>query len=149
MSQQHAEHKLPFIRKYIFSTDHKVIGIQFLFLSLFFMIFGGLMAMMVRWQLGYPDKPMPLGTLFPESMMPEGHMGPEVYNMLFTMHGSVMIFLVIIPILTGAFGNFLIPLMIGARDMAFPRLNMMSYWVAVPGGLVMASSFFTETGAAQ
>src|SRR5437773_9179335 len=148
MSQQHAEHQLPFIRKYIFSTDHKVIGIQFLFLSLFFMIFGGLMAMMVRWQVGYTDKPMPLGTLFPESMMPEGHMGPEVYNMLFTMHGSIMIFLVIIPILTGAFGNYLIPLMIGARDMAFPRLNMLSFWVSLTGGTIVASSFFVEGGTA-
>jgi len=143
-----SEHETPFIRRYIFSTDHKVIGIQFLLLSLFFMIVGGLLAMMVRWQVGYPDRPMPLGTLFPESVMPEGYIGPEFYNMLFTMHGSIMIFLVIIPILSGAFGNFLIPLMIGARDMAFPRLNMLSFWVSMPGGLVMAASFFTETGAA-
>jgi cytochrome c oxidase subunit 1 len=148
MSEHGSEHKIPFIRKYIFSTDHKVIGIQFLFMSLFFMIFGGLMAMMVRWQLGYPDKAMPLGTLFPEAVMPEGHMGPEFYNMLFTMHGSVMIFMVIIPILAGAFGNFLIPLMIGARDMAYPKLNMLSFWVALAGGMVMVTSFFTETGAA-
>ena len=144
-----SEHKIPFIRKYIFSTDHKVIGIQFLFMSLFFMIFGGLMAMMVRWQLAYPDQPMPLGTLFPEEVMPEGYIGPEFYNMLFTMHGSLMIFLAIIPILAGAFGNFLIPLMIGARDMAYPKLNMLSFWVSLPGGFIMAASFFTETGAAQ
>ncbi len=148
MSEHGSEHKIPFIRKYIFSTDHKVIGIQFLFMSLFFMIFGGLMAMMVRWQLGYPDKAMPLGTLFPEASMPEGHMGPEFYNMLFTMHGSVMIFMVIIPTLAGAFGNFLVPLMIGARDMAYPKLNMLSFWVALAGGMVMVTSFFTETGAA-
>jgi len=144
-----SEHRTPFIRKYIFSEDHKVIGIQFLFMSLLFMIVGGLLALMVRWQLGYPDRPMPLGTLFPESLMPEGHIGPELYNMLFTMHGSVMIFLVIIPNLTGAFGNFLIPLMIGAKDMAFPRLNMLSFWVALAGGTVMASSFFVEAGAAS
>ncbi|HEU4400725.1 MAG TPA: cbb3-type cytochrome c oxidase subunit I [Candidatus Polarisedimenticolia bacterium] len=143
-----SEHKTPFIRKYIFSTDHKVIGIQFLFVSLFFMVVGGILALMVRWQLGYPDKAMPLGTLLPENLAPEGHIGPEFYNALFTMHGSIMIFLVIIPLLTGAFGNFLIPLMIGARDMAFPRLNMLSFWVALPGGLVMASSFFTATGTA-
>jgi cytochrome c oxidase subunit 1 len=144
---EHA-HKTPFIRKYIFSTDHKVIGIQFLMMSLFFMIIGGLLAMMVRWQLGFPEKAMPLGTLFPDKLMPEGHMGPEFYNAVFTMHASIMIFLVIIPILAGAFGNFLVPLMIGARDMAYPKLNMLSFWVAVPGGLLMASSFFTDTGAA-
>jgi cytochrome c oxidase subunit 1 len=143
-----SEHKIPFIRKYIFSTDHKVIGIQFLLMSLFFMVVGGLLALMVRWQLAYPDRPMPLGTLFPEDVMPEGYIGPELYNQLFTMHASVMIFLVIIPILAGAFGNFLIPLMIGARDMAFPKLNMLSFWVALPGGLVMASSFFVENGPA-
>ena len=142
------EHELPFIRKYIFSIDHKIIGIQFLFVSLLFMVVGGLLALMVRWQLGYPEEPMPLGTLFPENFLPGGVIPPEVYNMLFTMHGSVMIFLVIIPILTGAFGNFLIPLMIGARDMAFPRLNMLSFWVALPGGLIMASSFLVEGGAA-
>ncbi|PYS96483.1 MAG: cytochrome c oxidase subunit I [Acidobacteria bacterium] len=143
-----SEHKLPFIRRYIFSTDHKVIGIQFMFVSLLFMVVGGLLAMMVRWQLAYPDRAMPLGTLFPESVMPEGHIGPEVYNALFTMHGSIMIFLVIIPMLTGAFGNFLIPLMIGARDMAFPKLNMLSFWVALPGGIIMASSFFVDAGPA-
>jgi cytochrome c oxidase subunit 1 len=144
-----SEHeKTPFIRKYIFSMDHKVIGIQFLAVSLLFMVVGGLLAMMVRWQLGYPEEPMPLGRLFSENLLPEGTITPETYNMLFTMHGSLMIFLVIIPILNGAFGNFLIPLMIGARDMAFPRLNMLSFWVALPGGLIMASSFFVDGGAA-
>ncbi|MCZ6695537.1 MAG: cbb3-type cytochrome c oxidase subunit I, partial [Acidobacteria bacterium] len=143
-----SEHNIPFIRKYIFSTDHKVIGIQFLLMSLFFMVVGGALAMMVRWQLGYPDQPMPLGTLFPENVMPDGYIGPELYNQLFTMHASVMIFLVFIPILSGAFGNFLIPLLIGARDMAYPKLNMLSFWVALPGGLIMAASFFVENGPA-
>ncbi len=143
-----SEHKIPFIRRYIFSTDHKVIGIQFLLMSLFFMAVGGGLAMMVRWQLGYPDQPMPLGTLFPENVMPDGYIGPELYNQLFTMHASVMIFLVFIPILSGAFGNFLIPLLIGARDMAYPKLNMLSFWVALPGGLIMAASFFVENGPA-
>jgi len=141
-------HKQSFITRYIFSQDHKIIGIQFLFVSLLFMIVGGLLALMVRWELGYPEEPMPLGTLFPDAMMPGGIIPPEVYNMLFTMHASVMIFLVIIPILAGAFGNFLVPLMIGARDMAFPKLNMLSFWVYLPAGVIMAASFFTETGAA-
>ncbi len=143
-----SEHKPSFIRKYIFSQDHKVIGIQFLFLSLFFMIIGGLLAMMVRWQLGFPDQAMPLGTLFPENLMPEGHMDPAFYNAVFTMHASIMIFLVIIPILTGAFGNFLIPLMIGARDMAYPKLNMLSFWVGAAGGSIMAASLFVANGPA-
>jgi cytochrome c oxidase subunit 1 len=148
-----SEHPTPFIRKYIFSEDHKVIGIQFLVVSLLFMLVGGLLAMVVRWKLGYPDDPIPLGRLLPflqEGRTDEGvYIGDAEYNMAFSMHGSVMIFLVIIPILTGAFGNFLIPLMIGARDMAFPRLNMLSFWVALPGGLIMAASFFVEGGASQ
>ncbi|TMD03129.1 MAG: cytochrome c oxidase subunit I [Chloroflexi bacterium] len=143
-----SEHKTPFIRKYIFSLDHKVIGIQFLFLSLFFMVIGGILAMMVRWQLGFPDKAMPLGRLFPENLMPEGHMDPSFYNQVFSMHGTIMIFLVIIPILAGAFGNFLVPLMIGARDMAFPKLNMLSFWVGAVGGVIMAASFFVANGPA-
>jgi cytochrome c oxidase subunit I len=143
-----SEHQPSFIRKYIFSMDHKIIGLQFLFLSLFFMIFGGGLAMMVRWQLAFPDKAMPLGTLFPEGIMPEGHMDPAFYNQVFTMHGSIMIFLVIIPILTGAFGNFLVPLMIGARDMAFPKLNMLSFWVGATGGSVVFASLFVANGPA-
>jgi len=144
-----SEHETPFIRKYIFSEDHKVIGIQFLFVSLLFMIVGGLLAMLVRWKLGFPDQPVPLGTHLPFLAENEGHIGDDVYNMAFSMHGSVMIFLAIIPILAGAFGNFLIPLMIGARDMAFPKLNMLSFWIGVPGGIMMAASFFVEGGAAQ
>jgi len=144
MSEKH-DHELSFLRKYIFSMDHKIIGIQFLFMSLFFMIVGGLMAMIVRWQLGFPDKEIPFAAHLPESLNPAD---PAHYNAIFTMHGSIMIFLVIIPILAGAFGNFLIPLLIGARDMAFPKLNMLSFWVSLPGGLIMASSFFVEGGTA-
>jgi len=139
MSEKH-EHELPFIRKYIFSMDHKIIGIQFLF-----MIVGGFLAMIVRWQLGFPDKEIPLVNLLPDSLNPAD---PAHYNAVFTMHASIMIFAVIIPILAGAFGNFLIPLMIGARDMAFPKLNMLSFWVAFVGGTVMASTFFVEGGTA-
>src|SRR3989338_7855401 len=127
------EHKLGFWRKYIFSTDHKTIGIQFLFTSLFMFMVGGALALLLRWQLAYPGKPMPvLGSLFPQSMMVGGVMLPEFYNSLFTMHASVMIFFAIVPILVGAFGNFVVPLQIGAPDMAFPRLNMISYWCFWP-----------------
>lgn len=143
------EHKLGFWRKYVFSQDHKVIGIQFLFTTLFFFFVGGILALLLRWQLAYPGKPMPIfGTWFPESMMVGGIMLPEFYNSLFTMHASVMIFFAIIPILVGAFGNFVVPLQIGARDMAFPKLNMLSYWFFWPAAFVALTGFFIEGGAA-
>lgn len=139
------EHHAPtsFWRKYIFSTDHKVIGIQFLFSSLIFAVIGGSLAMLIRTQLAWPFRELP--GLYPES---GGVMLPENYIALVTMHGTIMIFFVIIPILSGAFGNFLIPLMIGARDMAFPRLNMLSYWVMVPAFAVMLAAFFVTGGTA-
>lgn len=141
-------HELGFIRKYIFSTDHKMIGIQFLFTSLFFMLFGGLLAMLVRWQLGWPGVPLPFMERFAPEGMPGGIMVPEYYNMLFTMHGSVMIFFGIIPILGGVFGNYLIPLKVGAPDMAFPRLNMLSYWLFPPAAIIVLLGFLAEGGAA-
>ncbi|MFN2384574.1 MAG: cbb3-type cytochrome c oxidase subunit I [Gemmatimonadota bacterium] len=136
-----------FIRKYVFSTDHKVIGCQFLFLSLFFLLVGGLLAMTIRWQLGFPGQPMPGGGILPEAMAPGGILLPEFYNSLVTMHGTFMIFFAIMPLLVGVFGNWLIPLHVGASDMAFPRLNMMSFWTAVPAGIIMLASFFVTGGA--
>ncbi len=145
----HAHHEeMGFIRKYIFSTDHKIIGIQFLFTCLFFLAVGGLLAMMMRWQLGFPGTPMPGGGVLPETMAPSGILLPEFYNSLVTMHGTFMIFFAIMPLLVGVYANFLIPLKIGAPDMAFPRLNMMSYWTFFPAGLLMLASFFVEGGAA-
>ncbi len=146
---EHHEHKLNFWQKYVFSQDHKMIGIQFLFTTLFFFFIGGLLALLLRWQLAFPGKPMPiLGQVFPDSMMVGGVMLPEFYNSLFTMHASVMIFFAIIPILVGAFGNFVVPLQIGAPDMAFPKLNMLSYWFFWPGAFVALSGFFMQGGAA-
>jgi hypothetical protein len=81
-------HELSFIRKYIFSTDHKIIGIQFLLFSLSFLLLGGMLAGMMRWQLGFPDAPMPVGTVLPETMAPDGILLPEFYNSLVTMHGT-------------------------------------------------------------
>ena len=148
----HDHHELPFIRKYIFSTDHKMIAKQFMFVSLFFLVIGGLLATMMRWQLGYPSEPMPGGMMLPDAMMaptPNGAiMLPEFYNSLVTMHGTIMIFFAIMPLLVGLFGNLLIPLQIGAEDMAFPRLNMISFWLAVPAGILMLASFAVEGGAA-
>ncbi|HXH13218.1 MAG TPA: cbb3-type cytochrome c oxidase subunit I [Alphaproteobacteria bacterium] len=140
----HAEHG--FIRTYIFSTDHKMIGRQYLFYGLCMMILGGLLAILVRWQLAWPETAVPGFGWVPEPFMFEGIIPPETYNAMFTMHATIMIFFVVMPILVGAFGNFLIPLMIGARDMAFPVLNMLSFWVALPAALIMLAGFFVPGG---
>src|SRR3954467_5791587 len=137
-----------YLTRYVFSTDHKIIGIQFLFSGLIFFVLGGLLAMAIRWQMAWPWSPMPI--LSRALWADYGYrMPPESYNKLFTMHGTIMIFFVIIPILTGAFGNFLIPLMIGARDMAFPKLNMFSYWFMWPAFVLILLSFTVDGGAAE
>ena len=124
------EHHGSFLSTYVFSTDHKMIGKQFLITTLLCLFVGGALALGVRWQLAFRWEAMPIfGLLFKAQ---GGQISPEFYTMLVTMHATVMIFLVIIPILAGAFGNFLIPLMIGADDMAFPILNMLSYWFMWP-----------------
>jgi cytochrome c oxidase subunit 1 len=146
-AETHAHHELGFLRKYIFSEDHKIIGIQFLFSGLIFFLIGGTLALLVRLQVGYPEGTAPLiGRWLPPSW--GERMSPDFYAMIFSMHATIMIFFVIIPLLTGAFGNFTIPLMIGARDMAFPKLNMMSYWFMWPAFAVILISFFVEGGAA-
>lgn len=138
----HGHHEQTFIQKYVFSTDHKVIGIQFLITTVLMLMVGGALALAVRWQLAFPWESMPvIGKVFGLFHGEGGQISPEFYTMLFTMHASVMIFLVIIPILAGAFGNFLIPLQIGADDMAFPVLNMLSYWFMWPAMFCFAVSF--------
>ena len=136
-----------FLQKYVFSYDHKVIAKQFLWYGIFFLLLGGLMALMIRWTLAFPGQPFPVigHYLFPQS---GGVIPPDTYAMLFTMHGTIMIFYAITPILIGAFGNFCIPLMIGARDMAFPLLNMLSFWFAMLSGLILVGSLFIPLGAA-
>src|SRR5438094_10624941 len=121
----HAHHDdRSFIRKYIFSTDHKIIGIQFLFVSLFFLFLGGLLAMQIRWQLGYPGRPMPGGGILPETMAPGGVILPEYYSQLLTLHGTFMVIFAIMRLLVGAYGHFLLPLMIGTHDMALLRIRV-------------------------
>ncbi len=140
-------HELSFVKKYIFSTDHKIIGIQFLITTVLMLMVGGALALAVRWQLAFPWSNMPiLGKYFASE---GGQISPEFYTMLFTMHASVMIFLVIIPILAGAFGNYLIPLQIGADDMAFPTLNMLSYWFMWPAMMLFGMSFLFGGGPAS
>jgi len=123
----------------IFSTDHKTIAKQYLTLGLFWAIVGGLTSYLIRWQVAYPDTEAPGW----------GFIAPDFYNMLVTMHGTIMVFFVAMPILLATFGNFLIPLMIGARDMAFPRLNRLSVWVFALASLVLLLSFFVPGGAAS
>lgn len=145
----HAHHEeLGFLRTYVFSTDHKMIGRQFLFLGFFMLLIGGTLAMMVRWELAWPETAVPGFSWIPEPYMYGGIIPPQTYNALFTMHATLMIFFVVMPIMVGAFGNFLIPLMIGTRDMAFPKLNMLSFWVGLVAGVVMLSSFFVPGGPA-
>jgi cytochrome c oxidase subunit 1 len=144
----HAHPQAGFFKHYLFSTDHKMIGRQFLFLGLFNMIFGGLMAMLVRYELGWPETQIPLMGWVPEPYMVDSYMTPSFYNQMFTMHATIMIFFAVMPVLIGAFGNFLIPLMIGARDMAFPFLNMLSFWVGGIATVLMFASFFVPGGAA-
>ena len=146
MSNDHSHHEESFFRKYIWSTDHKIIGIQYGFTALFFLLVGFSLMMVMRWQLAYPETPIPfVGSIFGD----DGILLPEIYNSLGAMHGTIMIFLGIVPLAVGAFGNYLVPLQIGAPDMAFPKLNAASYWSYLAGGLVMMSSFFTEEGAAR
>ena len=150
MTTEHHSEELPFWRKYIFSLDHKVIGIQYAITGLFFLLFGFCLMMLMRWQLAYPGKPIPwIAGLFDERSMIAGVMLPEFYNQLGAMHGTIMVFLGVVPLAVGGFGNYVVPLQIGAPDMAFPKLNMMSYWSYFVGGVIMLVSFFVPGGAAQ
>jgi cytochrome c oxidase subunit I len=142
--------ELGFWRKYVFSVDHKVIGIQYAVTGLLFLLFGFTLMMIMRFQLAYPGRPIPfIGSWFGPDKAPGGIMLPEFYNQLGAMHGTIMVFLGVVPLAVGGFGNFVVPLQIGAPDMAFPKLNMMSYWVYFLGGVTMLSSFFLPGGAAQ
>ncbi|MGN6134263.1 MAG: cbb3-type cytochrome c oxidase subunit I [Aureliella sp.] len=130
-----------FLTTYVFARDHKIIGLQFLFSTLIWFFIGGMLAMAIRWQLAWPWQSMPI--VGPMLFSGEGgQISPEFYTSLVTQHATVMIFFVIIPILTAAFGNYLIPLMIGAEDMAFPTLNMCSYWMMWPAFAFIGASFF-------
>jgi cytochrome c oxidase subunit 1 len=136
-AEAHA-HEGGFWSQYVFSTDHKVIAKQYMFTGIAMGVIGGLLAYAMRMQLSDPTAPVPgLGTL-----------NTQQYNAITTMHGTIMIFWVAMPVLLAAFGNFAIPLMIGARDMAFPRLNMLSYWVFLVSAIVLLASFFVPGGAA-
>ncbi|NCG28451.1 MAG: cytochrome C oxidase subunit I, partial [Verrucomicrobiales bacterium] len=145
-------HDLPFIKKYLFSTDHKIIGYQYGITALIFLFIGFYLMMVMRWSIASPEKPLPgiLAAFLNDSWLNnEGRVTGDLYNMFGAMHGTIMVFLGIVPLAFGAFGNFVTPLQIGAPDMAFPRLNMASYWFYFLGGVTMFASFFIPSGAAE
>jgi len=148
-SHHDGHHEQNFWQKYIFSTDHKIIGIQYGWTALVFALLGFAMMILMRWQLANPGEPFPyLGSLL-GAYAPDGVITPDFYNSLGAMHGTVMVFLAVVPLAFGAFGNYVMPLQIGAPDMAFPKLNMASYWSYLVGGLIMFFSFFVPNGAAK
>jgi cytochrome c oxidase subunit 1 len=145
----HDDHHESFISKYVFSVDHKWIGIQYGFTALCFLLLGFSLMILMRLQLGWPGQAFSAMKLLGEGRAPGGVLLPEAYNQLGAMHGTIMVFLAIVPLAVGAFGNYLVPLQIGAPDMAFPRLNMASYWCYLPGGLIMLASFAAPGGTAN
>ena len=145
---EHAHPQLGFWRKYVFSTDHKIIGIQYLVTAMAMAVIGGTLSMLMRLQLAWPEHYTwpTLEKIFPVAFNGKV-MDPSFYVSLVTMHGTIMVFFLFTAVLTGAFGNFLIPLQIGARDMAFPFLNALSYWVFLLSCIVIVSALFVAGGA--
>ena len=142
----HHHHHESFVSKYIFSQDHKTISKQFLITGIIWAIIGGLFSVLFRLQLGYPDSTFPWLEDILGRWAPGGKLSAEFYYALVTIHGTVLVFFVLTAGLSGTFSNLLIPLQIGARDMASPMLNMLSYWFFFSAGVVMLSSLFIQTG---
>lgn len=155
----HAHHEeLGFWRKYVFSTDHKVIGIQYGLTALVFMLFGFFLMLAMRWSISNPGQPIPLlgpainlllGSENAAQQFANNVISGQLYNSFGAMHGTIMVFLAVVPLAFAAFGNYFVPLQIGAPDMAFPRLNMASYHSYWMGGLTMFVSFWVPGGAAK
>lgn len=141
-------HKESFITKYIFSQDHKTIGKQFLITGIVWAIIGGLFSVLFRLQLGFPEQTFPILETFFGKGAQGGVIHPEFYYALVTIHGTVLVFFVLTAGLSGTFANLLIPLQLGARDMASPFLNMLSYWFFFLASIIMFSSLFVNTGPA-
>jgi cytochrome c oxidase subunit 1 len=134
----HAEHhEEGFVKKYLWSVDHKMIAMQYMFTGMFMALIGGFMAYAFRMQLAFPGIDVPF----------YGQVSPAEYNSLVTNHGTIMIFWVAMPVLIAAFGNFLIPLMLGCDDMVFPRINRLSYQIFLLSAIILLASFFVEGGA--
>src|ERR1700752_4531105 len=149
-SAQHAvhQHAAPtgFIRKYVFSLDHKVIGKQYYGLALLGVFIGMVLSWLMRIHLGWPNWPIPLLDKLSTVGAPGGAMTPEYYLSLMTMHGTIMVFFVLTNAPFAAFGNYFLPIQIGAEDMAFPRFNMMSFWTTFLAFCILISAFFVGDG---
>ena len=154
----HGEHKISFLHKYVFSTDHKMIGVQYGFSGLLFLALGFLLMLVMRWSIAHPGVPLPaslawivnlFGDDFVSRWAPDGKVSGSLYNMFGAMHGTIMVFFGVVPLGFAAFVNFVTPLQVGAPDMAFPKLNMWSFWLFFVSGVFMVASFFLPTGAAQ
>ncbi|MEI6817903.1 MAG: cbb3-type cytochrome c oxidase subunit I, partial [Bacteroidota bacterium] len=130
-------HKISFVNKYLFSTDHKTIGAQYTIMGVLMAAVGGFLAYIFRYNLAFPGQHIPF----------YGELGPQQYNSFVTIHGMIMVFWVGMPVLLAGFGNFLIPMMIGTDDMAFPTLNMMSFWIFFLSAVILLASFFVPGGA--
>ncbi|MGA3072216.1 MAG: cbb3-type cytochrome c oxidase subunit I, partial [Bryobacteraceae bacterium] len=144
----HAHHAPQgFIRKYVFSLDHKVIGIQYYFLALFSVLIGLSLSLLMRFHMVHPDAKVAwFAHLWPTAAQ-GGIMTPELYLSLMTMHGTIMVFFVLTTAPQSGFGNYFLPIQIGAEDMAFPVLNMLSFWTTLVALVVMVSAFFVQGGA--
>ncbi len=144
----HHHHKDTFITKYIFSIDHKMISKQYLITGLFMGVIGIAMSILFRLQLAWPDKQFTVYEVFLGRFGADGIMDPNMYLALVTIHGTIMVFFVLTAGLSGTFSNLLIPLQIGARDMASGFLNMVSYWLFFLSSVIMLMSLFVEAGPA-
>ncbi|CAM3793632.1 cytochrome c oxidase subunit I [Sphingobacterium prati] len=142
-------HEESFIRKYIFSGDHKMIAKQFLITGIIMAVFAMLLSVLFRIQLAWPDKEFPILEVFLGKWAEGGRIKPEFFLSLVTIHGTVMVFFVLTAGLSGTFSNLLIPYQIGARDMASPFMNMLSYWLFFIASVIMVASFFVESGPAS
>lgn len=145
----HEHHEQHFIWKYIFSMDHKMIAKQFLITGILWAIIGALFSVFFRLQLGFPNETFPIMETFLGKWAQGGKLTPDGYYALVTMHGTILVFFVLTAGLSGTFANFLIPLQIGARDMASPFMNMLSYWFFLAASIVMFASLFVQTGPAS
>src|ERR1700682_2064995 len=147
MTSPHSSHAAPqsFWRSYVFSLAHKVIGRLHLALSLVAVTTGMILSWLMRFHLGWPTRAIPgLGAIAPEAA--GGIITPEYYLSLMTMHGTIMVFFVLTTAPFAGFGNFILPIQIGAEDMAFPRFNMMSFWVTFLAFIILVAAFFVPEG---
>lgn len=145
----HEHHQESFLTKYVFSQDHKMIAKQFLITGIIMAIFAMILSILFRLQLAWPEKEFPILELFLGKWAEGGRISPDFFLALVTIHGTIMVFFVLTAGLSGTFSNLLIPYQLGARDMASPFMNMLSYWFFFTACVIMVASFFVESGPAS